>query len=285
MARAKPINRKKLETKRKKRFDIEELNAYATAYGAPIGTKEYVTHVAMPGLIFGFFATIIYYNVLVTVGVVIIGILYGLWVLLPNVTRRKYDLASLSERGRYMTLLAQIATNPNKSMYRILFQATERLDPNGELYNELVVMAASIGSDIAPDNVRYQFKKLRDKYQYDPTFCQFMEQVETGLLNGNNNADILQEIEANHAMNRVNKDTFIKAKDSHFGGYRFIVGLVVFLTIMASVTLGLGKFIEGFSRTWVGLAFGIPFLGANMYYYVNIMKIYFDDDIMSISKK
>lgn len=284
MAKARPINRRKLETKRKKRFDIEELNAYSTAYGSPIGTKEYLSHVVMPGLIFGFFATILYYNVVVTLIIAGVGVLYGLWALLPNVTRRKYDLASLRERGRYMTLLAQIATNPSKSMYRILFQATERLDKKGELYNELVVMAASIGSDIAPDNVRYQFKKLRDKYHHDPTFCQFMEQVETGLLNGNNNADILQEIEANHANNRNNIDDFIKVKDSHYSGYRFIVGLVVALTIIASVTLGLGKFIEGFSRTWVGLVFGIPFLGANMYYYVNIMKIYFDDDIMSISK-
>lgn len=279
---AKGHKRGKLKTARKKKFDINELNALSTAYGEPIGRKEYLMYVAVPALVAGAFVTILFYNVIVTIIAVVLGALYGLWHMLPNITARKYYLASLHERGRYITLLTQIATNKEKSMLRVLHEATERLNKDGELYKEMISLTSNIGTDITPENVQIQFRLLRDKYKVDPTFNQFLEQVETGLLNGNNNVDTLQEIEGYHTQMRKNMNNFIKIKDSHIGGYKTILGLVVFLTVVASYSIGINDFIEGFSRTWVGWSFGGVFLLANVFFFMQIMKFYFDDDVTSM---
>lgn len=274
--------KRKLKTKRKKRYDINELNAYATAYGGPIGRKDYLMYVGLPAVVAAGFTFILYYSIIVSIVAFVVGVLYGLWFMLPNMTRRKYFLASLYERGRYVRLLTQIATNKDKSMLTVLYEATERLNKNGELYKEMMDLVANIGTDITQENVQFQFKIIRDKYVIDPTFCQFLEQVETGLLNGNNNVDTLQEIEFYHSENRRNLENFIKIKDSHIGGYKSIVGLVIFLTVIASYSIGIQDYIAGFSRTWVGAVFGGIFLGGNVFFFMQIMKFYFDDDVTSM---
>lgn len=266
----------------KARMDIEEMNAKATAYGRPIGKMDYLMYVGVPGLLLCIIVTLLYFSVFWSILAFIVGMIYGFKNYMPHAIERKYLLAGMNARGHYLTVTTQLATNDEKSMLMVLDESVDRVEKGTELHKEIVELVANIGTNIEPANVRKQFASLRYRYRYDSIFCQYLEQLETGLLNGNNNIDTLQEIEQYHSNLRAKTHDFLKKKDANLSNYKLIGMFILALVAGCAFLLGFDKFRAGFSRTPVGLIFGLPFLALEVKTYLSFYRDYWDDDIMSI---
>ncbi len=266
------------------KMDIQELNAFATAYGNPLGTREYVMFVGGPAAILTVVVTLLYFNFIASIIAFIVGAIYGFKNYLPHQVKRNYLIAGLNARGRYMTVTTQLATNDTKSMMMVLRESVDRIDPGTELHHEMTELVANIGTNIQTSNVRRQFAGLRSKYRHDSIFTQYLEQLETGVLNGNNNIDTLQEIERYHTDLRARTHEFIKEKDGSKKNYAFIGMWVIGLQAGCAFLLGLKAFQAGFSQSPVGLIFGLPFLLIETWVFVSFFRDYWDDDIMSVKK-
>lgn len=205
------------------------MNALSTAYGEEVGKKEYIADVFMPGLTLALLG-LITLEWWVPILLFIVGAVYGYKKILPQDVQRSYWLASIAERGRYMNVAAQIATNPEKSMLMVLRESTDRLNHDGELYKELTSLTARLNlMDVSPESVRPEFQKLIKKYSDDVNFALFLEQIETGVINGNGQVSTLVEIERYHRETRDVTEAFMKDKDMRKNDLKVSVALAWFI--------------------------------------------------------
>lgn len=265
-----------------KRMTIQDLNAYATAYGRPIGRKEYLSNMVAPGFILAVLGmlTMKWY---VSFALFIVGYIYGRRVLLPNAIHRSYYLASMNERGRYMNVTSQIASNEDKSMIQVLRDSANRLNQEGELYQELTRLNSLIGmTDINPVSIRPLFQKLITKYKDDINFSLFLEQLETGLLNGNNQASTLVEIERHHTETRVATETFLKMKSQRLNDLKMSVAASWLIVGVFIMTIGISEYTRLMDKYIIGQICNGLFILANLLMFNRFNRFYWDDDITSI---
>lgn len=261
---------------------IQDLNAYATAYGRPIGRKEYLSNMVAPGFILAVLGmlTMKWY---VSFALFIVGYIYGRRVLLPNAIHRSYYLASMNERGRYMNVTSQIASNEDKSMIQVLRDSANRLNQEGELYQELTRLNSLIGmTDINPVSIRPLFQKLITKYKDDINFSLFLEQLETGLLNGNNQASTLVEIERHHTETRVATETFLKMKSQRLNDLKMSVAASWLIVGVFIMTIGISEYTRLMDKYIIGQICNGLFILANLLMFNRFNRFYWDDDITSI---
>lgn len=274
-----------VKTKVKGRLDVTEISALNQKYGEPLGQKHYLKYIGFPALFCAFFGIIFTYYWFVALGLAIFGAYYGYRYILPNIVKRNYFLNSLTERNRLVNNLTQILTDNNKSILTALDSAASRT--RGELQKDVKVLQASLtGAD--SDQVTAAFFKIRKKYEADVVFTQYLEQVETLYKEGRKaqeTIETLKEIKSYHNDMRNKQLEYMNVKDEHLAGIKQLI--IVLIIIMGALTFSFGfkTFFESFARSIPGWAGSFIYLTAAGISLNKFRKLYFDNEIMSITPK
>lgn len=267
---------------KKRRQTIQDLNAFATAYGNAIGRREYINDILLPGLVLAILGSLTakWYAILI---MFVIGAMFGRFVLMPRDVQRSYENASLAERGRFMLAAAQISTNTEKTMLMVLREATDRLNHNGELYKEFSRLCARLSLlDVSAVTVQPQFRYLLDKYSDDVNFCLFLEQLETGVINGNSQPEVLIEVERYHKNMRFMRDNFMNMKNSRLNDLKMNTVFSWFVVATLVMVFGIKKYMFLLNTYPVTQIANIAFILSQCMIFTRFNTVYWDDDITSI---
>lgn len=261
-------------------INVDELNALQVAYGKPLDYKDYFSYVGLPMLALFGLSFIVLYNFWYSLVFGIIGIVYGLKVILPKTIQRNYEQQAFFQRNKFVNSMTQILTDEGKTVQRALETVKQRA--SGEFREDLILLQ---GQTLATTNKKVieAIQHLTDKYVEDIVFVQYMEQLETGIIEGETDVETLKDIKEYH--NDINKkqNGFYVMKDREKNYMKTISIAMVAFVLIINVFLGLDTYINVFTKSPIGWITGTGFLGLEMMYYRDFIKYYYDDSIMEVS--
>lgn len=273
--------KRKVKTAKRNRMTVDELNAIKTSYEEPLKGKDYLKFIGLPGLIAGAFVTIQVYYPLVTLVAFLLGCLYGWLYLLPKTVKKNYERASLIERNKFLNSMTQVMSDESKTVQQGLDTVTLRID--GAFKDDLIRLQASLfGADT--DKARHAFRIITKKYEDDIIFSQYMEQIETSLIEGNSNVETLKDIKEYHNQMKDKQEDFENLKGGHFSAMKVMFGMVCVLVIAVNFSFGFDSYYEAFARHWIGWATSAIYTSAITYTVLQFSKYMFDDSVTVMTK-
>lgn len=266
------------KTKNRKKVDVNELMAYRAAYGKELGTIDYIKMVIGPGLIFAFFATIVLYTPIVSILFGALGLWYGYTFLMPNMIRKEYEGESFGQRNKYINNMTQIMTDGNKTVAGGLSMAKIRAE--GEFRDDLARLEAKIfGADIP--TIQDAFDAISDKYEDDPIFTQYMEQIETSAIEGNTNVDTLKDIKGYHNEMKEKQEEFEKLKAGHLSDMKTMMFTILAFIAALTFSFGFDTYVRAFAHAWAGRISGGIYLAISLFFLKQFSGFLFDDSVVS----
>lgn len=271
----------KINTQKKGIVNIDELKAYKVAYGGKLGTKDYASFVVAPGLLLAVFSFLILFNIWVSLLSFGVGIFYGLAFLLPKSIRKQYEMQSFNQRNKFINNITQVLTDDSQTVLMGLQKVSERSD--GEFKDNLSMFHARlIGAD--DEMIRDAVTWLSDLYDDDIVFIQYIEQLETALIEGRTNIDTLQDVKTYHNQIRTKQEYYESQKNAHLSDMKKLTVITLILVVMLSVSFGFSKYLEAFARHITG------YITAGLYLIVvgNFLRQFsgylFDDSVTEVKQ-
>lgn len=268
-------------TKNKNVMNIDELNAYRVAYGKPLNYKDYFNLIGVPALALGGLSFIIMYKWWFSLILGVIGAIYGIRVVLPKSVDKNYQAQAFVQRNKFINSLTQILTDPGKTIHVALDTVRRRAD--GEFKDDLDILQAQVlGANVK--DVQSAIKVLTDKYEKDIIFVQYMEQIETAMIEGRTNIDTLKDIKNYHNDIQKKQSYYNREKERRFNDLKKItIAMLLFVVASTVVLLGFETYVNYFTNSIIGWITGLIFLGFQIRNYSQFFKFYFDDSITEIS--
>ena len=272
---------KRAKTKKKGVFNVDELQADAVAYGKPLGKRDYFGLIIAPAFFLSLFSFLLVYYWWVSLIVFLIGGIYGYSVIMPKTVKRNYEVRALQERNKFINNMTQVLTDEDKTLVKALSQAKSRCA--GELRNDINVLEATLmSSDI--DSVKEAFYDLNSKYKEDIVFSQYIEQLETAVLEGKTNIDTFKDIKTYHNdLVRKTKE-YHMIKNGHKKDMTQMLIIIVCFILAITFSFSFTTYYEAFARGLVGWITSLLFFTIISLFLNNFVKLYFDDSITEVSK-
>lgn len=273
-------NVKKLNTRKKRVMNVDELNAYKVAYGKPLKTKDYVYYVGMPALIFAGFSFLLLYYWWLSLIMAVLGALYGMKVFLPKSVAKAYQFQSFSQRNKFVNNMTQILTDDAKTVTRALQTANARAE--GEFKKDINELQARL---IGADNtqIKKAFKTIEDKYQDDVIFAQYIEQLETAMLEGRANIDTLKDIKTYHNDMKKKQTEYQNKKNGHLSDMKMLGVVVVIFILAVSFSFGFSTYINDFARQPIGWVSCGIYIALMAQFFRKFSTFLFDDSVLEVS--
>ena len=259
---------------------MDELNAYKVAYGKPLKTKDFVYYVGMPAFIFAGFAFLLLYYWWLSFIMAIVGALYGMKILLPKSVEKVYLYQSFAQRNKFVNNITQILTDNGKTVTRALEIANTRAE--GEFQKDINELQARL---IGADNtiINKAFQSMEDKYQDDVIFAQFLEQLETAMLEGRTNIDTLKDIKTYHNDMKKKQSEYQNKKNGHLTDMKMLGVVVVIFILAVSFSFGISTYINDFARQPIGwVTCGVYMLLMGQFFR-KFSLFLFDDSVLEVS--
>ena len=271
----------KVKTRNRKRVDVNELVAYREAYGGQLGFFDYLKMVIGPGIGFAVLATAVLYTPLVSIIFFAMGIMYGYTFLMPNVIRKEYETESFNERNKFINNMTQIMTDKNKTVPMALGIAKVRA--RGEFQDDLARLEARLfGADVP--TTQNAFDEIGEKYVDDPIFTQYIEQVETAAIEGENNIDTLKDIKSYHNEMKDKQEAYEQLKSGHLSDMKSMVFTVAIFIGALTFSFGFDTYINTFAHAWSGRIAGGLYLTIMLFFLRQFSGFLFDDSVTSTKK-
>lgn len=272
----------RLNTRKKKTVDVDELRAYRVAYGSTLGFRDYMKYIGYPALLAGAFSFIILYNVWVTIVMVLIGGFYGLTVILPKSVRKQYESEAFIQRNKFINNITQVLTDDAQTVYKALGKVTTR--SSGEFKEDLQRFNAKLlGAD--QEGVREAVIWFSDRYEDDVIFIQYLEQLETALLEGKNNIDTLKDIKTYHNDIRKKQTFYEREKTRHLSDMKVLVIIVAVMIGALAISFGFDTYLEAYARHPIGYISATLYGVLMMFFFRQFTTYMFDDSVMEIRRK
>lgn len=270
---------KKLKTQKKNIINVDELNAFKVAYGKPLKTKDYVYYVGMPAIVFAGFSFILLYYWWFSLIMAVIGAIYGFKVFLPKTVQKNYEAQSFSQRNKFVNNMTQILTDDGKTVTRALQTANSRAD--GEFQENITKLQARlIGAE--DQKIKAAFKDLSEKYKEDVIFVQYIEQLETAMLEGRANIDTLKDIKTYHNDMKRKQTEYEMKKQGHLKDMKMLCGVVVVFIFAVSFSFGFGTYVNDFAHHYTGwISCGIYIL-LMLSFFRKFSQYLFDDSVLEV---
>lgn len=271
---------RKLNTRKKRVLNVNELNAYKVAYGKPLKTKDFVSYVGMPALLFAGFTFLLLYYWWLSIFMAITGALYGMKVLLPKSVEKVYQYQSFAQRNKFINNITQILTDDGKTVTMALEIANTRAE--GEFQKDINELQARL---IGADNtmINKAFTSMENKYQDDVIFAQFLEQLETAMLEGRTNIDTLKDIKTYHNDMKKKQSEYQNKKNGHLTDMKMLGVVVVIFLLAVSFSFGISKYINDFARQPIGwVTCGVYMLLMGQFFR-KFSFFLFDDSVLEVS--
>ena len=271
-----------LATKKKKSMNVDELKAYRVAYGGKLGAKDFVNYVGLPAGLFGVFSFLLLYNGWVSAVCVIIGAIYGLSFLLPKSVKKQYEYEAFTQRNKFLNNITQVLTDDNQTVLMALRKVTTR--SSGQFKEDLKRFHAMlIGAD--NERMRKSIIWFSDQYDDDVIFLQYLEQLETAMIEGKTNTDTLKDIKTYHNDIRKKQDAYEKQKNNHLKDMKQLIVITAILIIALAVSFGFDTYLNAFARHPVGYISSGLYLVMLALFFKQFVGYLFDDSVMEIRKK
>lgn len=265
-------------TLRQRRVEnIQTLTAYSGAYNRPINREEKFKFCSVHGMLFAFFATILFYHPLFSIFAFIVGYLYAQEVLLLRSVVREYENDLFMERNKFINSLTQQLPNPSKTLYQSL-QATYERTNNLDFKKNLKELIDST-RDGDENDKEAAYTKFREVYEDDVFFSLFVEQLETISTEGKESFESLKAIKSYHNGVKKLRVLFVKKKEVVKSGYKLILGLIAFVAIAMTIGVSFEIILNDFSRSPIGWISGGLFMIVSLRVYSIFYKKYYDDNI------
>lgn len=272
----------KVKTKKKRSMNVDELRAYRVAYGGKLGAKDYITYVGLPAGLFGGFSLLILYNVWVTLACVIIGAIYGWRVILPKTLRKQYEQQAFNQRNKFLNNMTSALVNDSITVLMALDKIAVRM--SGEFKEHMLrYQAMLIGADT--ERIREATIWFSEKYSDDVIFTQYLEQIETALLEGKNNTDTLNDIKSYHNDIQKKQNYYEVQKQHHVSAMKTLIVITAVFIISLNISFGFETYIQAFARHWTGYISAGVYLIIMVFFFRQFMGYLFDDSVLEIRKK
>lgn len=271
----------KLNTRKKGIFSVDEMRAYRAAYGRKLGARDAFFFIGLPGLLYAAFSFLVLYNGWVSGVLAILGSLYGWRSLMPRAIRKQYEASAFKERNRFLNNVTQVLTDPGQTVIMAIKKVTSRSE--GEFRRDLQKFNAML---MGADNIRIRNAVVwfSDRYDDDVIFTQYLEQLETAMLEGKTNVDTLKDIKTYHNQISEKQIDYEKKKNGHLMDMKVLAMVIGILIVAMATSFGFDTYLRAFARSIVGyISGGIYFFVMTMFArkFVNYL---FDDSVMEIRK-
>ncbi|MDM5335789.1 hypothetical protein QUF84_00565 [Fictibacillus enclensis] len=270
---------KRLNTQKKNILNVDELNAFKVAYGKPLKTKDYVYYVGMPALVFIGFSFILLYYWWVSLLMGVVGVIYGAKVFLPKSIEKAYNAQSFAQRNKFVNNMTQILTDDGKTVTNALATANARAE--GEFQVDIRRLEARLlGAD--NDQIKSGFKSLAEKYKDDVIFIQYVEQLETAMLEGRANIDTLKDIKSYHNDMKKKQTEYEVKKQGHLKDMKMLCGVVVVFILAVSFSFGFSTYVNDFAHHPTGwIACGI-YMVLMLQFFRKFSIYLFDESVLEV---
>lgn len=270
-----------VKTKQRNRVGVEELMAYREAYGGTIGFGDYFKMVVVPGLGFTLVSTAILYTPLISIIFLLMGLAYGWLFLMPKTIQKEYETESFNQRNKFINNMTQIMTDENKTVGQAI--GTAKIRAEGEFRDDLTRLEARlIGADVP--GVQDAIDEIGDKYEHDPIFSQYVEQIETAAIEGNSNIDTLKDIKGYHNQMKAKQEEYELLKKGHLGDMKTMLFTITVFIAALTFSFGFDTFIDAFAHAWAGRIAGGIYLMISLFFLKQFSGYLFDDSVTSMSK-
>lgn len=260
-------------------YNIDEIKAYRVAYGKSLGSKDYAKYIVIPGLILATLSLLILYNGWVSGVMFIMGCIYGWRVILPRSIRREYERKAFNQRNKFLNNITQVLTDDSQTVLMALDKVIPRA--SGEFKEDLKTFyAILIGAN--NNQIRDAVMWICDKYDDDVVFIQYMEQLETAMIEGKNNVDTLKDIKTYHNDIRKKQEQFEQGKAAHFRDMKQLAFITVILLVALALSFGFSTYLEAFARHPVGYVTGGIYIFAILFFLRQFVGYFFDDSVMEV---
>lgn len=276
------VKKNKLTTKKKGVFNVDELKAYRVAYDKELGVRDYMMYIGVPAVLFGAFSFLLLYNLWISVPMMVVGAIYGWRTFLPRSIRKQYEQTSANQRNKFLNNMTQVLTDDSQTPLMALDKVKERAD--GEFKEDLERFQAML---IGADNelIREAVIWFSDKYDDDVIFLQYLEQLETIMLEGKTNIETLHDIKTYHNDIRSKQADYETGKAGHLRDMKYLVIVTGILLISLSVSFGFGTYLEAYARHPIGYVSSFLYMAIIMMFFRQFSNYLFDDSVMEIRRK
>lgn len=269
-------------TKKKNFMNVDEVRAYRVAYGGKLGAKDFMSFVGVPAGLFGVYSFLLLYNGWISAVCFIIGAIYGMSYLLPKSIRKQYENEGFNQRNKFLNNITQVLTDDNQTVLMAIRKVTARA--NGEFKEDLKRFHAMlIGAD--NERIREAVIWFSDRYEDDLIFLQYLEQLETSMIEGKTNIDTLKDIKTYHNDIRKKQEFYEKVKNGHFRDMKQLMIITGILIVALAVSFGFETYLRSFARHPVGYITGGLYMVVIVLFFKQFVGYLFDDSVMEIRKK
>ena len=270
----------KITKVKKTHLSKTELQALRTAYGKPLTSIDYLKYTGLPAILFGFVSYYLSYVWWIATIFGIIGVFFGLRVLLPKTVKRSYEIESFNQRNRLLNLMTQQMSDRSKIPKQILERVVGRLD--GELKSDFFPITARIANGATSKEISEMFNAIQHKYKEDIIFSQYLEQVETNFTTGLDNLSSLKDMNGYHNDIRKQRDLYLGFKGKRMkDNYTLIIMSLSLITALQFATGNNEMYVNAFAKSSIGIGISIAYTLIIVFIAHKFQKIYFDDNIMN----
>lgn len=266
--------------KKKKIFNIDEINAYRVAYGNPIERKDIIKSIIFPFFICALFVFILFFKWWLAVIAGFIGVVYAFSYTIPQNERRIYELKSFKERNKFVNNMTQILTNADRTVLQAIQIVSDRAA--GEFKQELMILQSDLIEGSREITLR-AFKRLEEKYPSDVMFAQYIEQLTTATLEGRNNLDTLKDIKSYHNMVKDRQNSFFISKEEKNREFNFMVKVALIFIGAIIFSFGFRQYIDVFANGIIGWVTASIYLVAIMFIYHSFNQRMADDSVLEVN--
>jgi len=264
---------------KKKLYNLEEIQAMRICYGKPIKKSEIARTLGFSFLVVFVYVFSLFYSAILAGIIGILAAFYTYFYMFPQNEKRDYEKKSFDERNRFVNNITQLLTNSAKTPMVCMREATDRA--NGELKKDLITLQTKIFA-ANKEEIKTGYNVLIEKYKSDVIFGMFLEQMITTTIEGRTNLDTIKDIKTYHNEIKKKQGKFLKIKQKEIYNYKFIsiIGFVLILAITFS--FGVGKFINTYAKTPIGLICNGIYLGLLGFFFLKFRKNLIDDNVLEV---
>lgn len=273
--------RKKIVTKNRKSMSLDEIKAYKVAYGDKLKVKDFTMYVGSPALIFGGMSLLLLHNFWLSFVLAFLGALYGVTYILPKAVKKQYEARSFVQRNKFLNNISQVLTDEGQTVMSAIGKVTPRAD--GEFKDDLEQYHAMlIGVD--DERLREATIWFSEKYEGDVVFLQYLEQLETAMLEGKSNVDTLKDIKSYHNDIQKKQDYYELVKQGHLSAMKQLMMIATVMIIVMNFSFGYKTYEEAYATHFSGYISAGIYLLVLAYFFRQFMTYYMDDSVMEIRK-
>lgn len=270
---------KSLNTKKKNIINVDELNAYKVAYGKPLRAKDYLYYVGVPALLYAGVSFIILYYWQLSLIAGVFGALYGAKVFLPKSIEKIYADQSFAQRNKFINNMTQIMTDESKTVTKALATAGSRAD--GKFQQDISQLQAMLfGADY--NQIRNGFKMISEKYEEDIIFIQYLEQLETAMIEGRANIDTLKDIKTYHNDMKKKQSEYQSKKQGHLRDMKGLFGVVIIFILAISFSFGFETYVNSFAHHPIGWVTGGIYMLLMANFFRKFSTYLFDESVLEV---